>query len=154
MDANDAVRQHVLDVLRGGHAHATLQDAIEGFPAGSRGKKIPGLPYSAWQILEHIRIAQWDILQFSLTSEHVSPKWPEGYWPEKESPESERQWEDCIAAIRDDLVAMERLVSNPLTDLYARIPHGDGQTILREALLIADHNAYHIGQIVLIRRLL
>jgi hypothetical protein len=103
-------------------------------------------------LLEHMRMAQWDILEFSRNPRHESPKWPEGYWPETEMPPSEQAWKDSIAAFRKDLHAMEQLVANPRTDLYAKLPWGDGQTVLREALLVADHNAYHLGQLVMLRK--
>jgi hypothetical protein len=110
-----------------------------------------GIPYSAWQILEHLRIAQWDILEFSRNPQHVSPEWPQGYWPSTDLPPHETAWQESVKAFRADLKAMEGLVKNQRTNLFAKISHGDGQTILREALLVADPNAYHIGQLVLIR---
>jgi hypothetical protein len=150
---NDPVRQQVISLLAGGQAHVTLDDALKTFPAKHRGVKPKGVPHTAWQLLEHLRIAQSDILEFSRNPKHVSPKWPDGYWPKAGKPPSEAAWKKSIAAIRKDLAAMQRLVANPKTDLLAKIPHGTGQNILREALLIADHNAYHIGQLVLLRRL-
>lgn len=154
IDKEAVLREHLVALLGGRDAHATFDDAISDFPAGLRGKKVKGLPYSAWMLLEHMRIAQWDILQFSRKSEHKSPKWPEGYWPESADPPSSAAWEKGIRSFRDDLKAMQKLVSDSKTDLYARLPWGDGQTILREALLVADHNAYHVGQLVALRRLL
>ena len=112
------------------------------------------LPYSVWRLLEHMRIAQRDILEFSRNPKHVSPEWPDGYWPQGDAPPDDAAWDRSIKAFRADLKAVEELVTDPSTDLFARIPHGDGQTILREALLVADHNAYHLGQIVAVRRLL
>jgi len=150
---NDPVREQVVNVLRGGHAHVTLEDAVKDFPPKLRGIKPAGAPHSAWQLLEHMRIAQWDILEFSRNPKHVSPKWPEGYWPETDKPPSDAAWKKSISAIKKDLAAMQKLIENPKTDLYANIPHGTGQNILREALLMADHNAYHIGQLLLVRRL-
>jgi len=150
----DPIREQLIENLRGGHAHVTLEAALKNFPKRLRGVKPAGVSYSAWQLLEHLRIAQWDILEFSRDPKHVSPKWPEGYWPKAEKPPSDAAWTKSIAAIQKDAAAMERLIANPKTDLFAKIPHGTGQNILREALLIADHNAYHIGQLVLIRRLL
>jgi len=149
-----SLREHVLYLLRGGGAHVSFDKTIADLPAESRGIKPAGLPFSAWQILEHLRIAQWDILEFSRDPKHVSPAWPAGYWPTSDAPPGPEAWDRSVAAFRRDLKAMERLVSNPSTDLHAKIPHGDGQTILREALLTADHNAYHLGQIVILRRLL
>jgi hypothetical protein len=112
------------------------------------------VPYSPWQLVEHLRIAQWDILEFSRNPSHVSPKWPEGYWPAEETPPEDGSWERSLAGFRADLEAFRRLVEDPAIDLFAPIPGGTGQTVLREAMLIADHNAYHVGQLVLIRRLL
>jgi DinB superfamily len=119
-----------------------------------RGVRPSGLPYSIWELLEHMRIAQWDILEFSRDAKHVSPDWPAGYWPEALSQPSPKAWDKSLKSFARDLGAMERLVASPKTDLFAQIPHGTGQTILREALLIADHNAYHLGQVLTVRRLL
>lgn len=151
---DQAIREHVLSLLHGGNAHTTFDDAIAGLPASARGKKVRGLPYTPWMLLEHLRIAQWDILEFSRNPKHESPEWPKGYWPEKPAPPSDAAWTKSVKSFRADLKAMEELVSNPKTDLYAQIPWGQGQTVLREALLAADHNSYHIGQFVLLRRLL
>jgi len=150
---NDPVREQIINLLKGGQAHLTLDDTLKGFPEKLRGVKPPGAPHSAWQLLEHLRIAQLDILEFSRDAKHVSPKWPEGYWPTNDKPPTDAQWKKCVSAIKKDLQAMQRLVEDPRTDLYSKIPHGTGQTILREALLVADHNAYHVGQLVLIRKL-
>jgi hypothetical protein len=119
-----------------------------------RGVKPDGLPHSAWMLLEHLRIAQWDILEFSRNPKHVSPKWPEGYWPKNEAPPNATAWNKSVQQFAKDLKAMRDLVKNPKTDVYARIPWGDGQTVLREALLLADHNAYHVAQLIDVRRLL
>lgn len=149
-----ALRKHLLDLLRDGGAHLDFEKTIANLPAELRGAKADGLPFTAWRLLEHLRIAQWDILEFSRSRKHVSPSWPDGYWPETDAPPSAEAWEESVAAFRSDLRAIQRLVANPKTNLYARIPHGQGQTVLREALLVADHNAYHLGQIVILRRLL
>ena len=151
---NDPVREQIIKLLQGGQAHLTLDDVLKNFPQNLRGVKPAGAPHSAWQLLEHLRIAQWDILEFSRNAKHVSPKWPEGYWPATDRSPTDAAWKKSISAIKRDLRAMQRLVENPRTDLYSKIPHGTGQNILREALLIADHNAYHIGQLMLVRRLL
>jgi len=153
MAKKDPVREQVTALLRGGNAHLGFEDAIQGFPAKLRDVKPQGLPHSAWELLEHMRIAQWDILEFSRNPKHASPAWPSGYWPENKTP-SEAAWKKSIVSFKKDLAAMEKLVSTPKTNLYSKIPHGEGQNILREALLVADHNAYHIGQLVLLRRLL
>jgi hypothetical protein len=151
---DQSLRKHLVYLLGDGGAHVDFDTAIARFPAAHRGTRITGAPHTAWQLLEHLRIAQWDILEFSRDPTHVSPKFPDGYWPRTDAPPSTRAWNESVRAIQGDLRAMIRLVSNPKTDLFARIPHGDGQTILREALLVADHNAYHIGQLVLLRKLL
>jgi len=152
--ADEALRKHVLDLLGGGNAHLGLEKAIDGLPADLRGAKPADLPFSAWRLLEHLRIAQWDIVEFSVNPKHISPSWPDGYWPQGDAPPSDAAWRESIQQVRRDLKRMQDLVADPHTDVYAPIPHGDGQTILREALLVADHNAYHLGQLVLVRRLL
>lgn len=154
MDKDSIVRQHLVNLLEGRQAHLNFADILEGIPLSLQGRRPEGSPYSPWQLLEHLRIAQWDILQFSRDPHHVSPEFPKGYWPDSECPPDETDWESSIASFRTDLQAMKQLVLDSSTDLYAKIPHGSGQTILREALLIADHNAYHLGQIILLRRLL
>jgi DinB family protein len=153
--SNDGIlREHLISLLTGGNAHATFDAAVKNFPAELRGKRPKGGEYSPWQLLEHLRIAQRDILEFSRDAKHKSPKWPEEYWPKSPEPPDEKAWDKSVRAFRKDLKALSELVSNEKTDLYAKIPHGDGQTILREALLTADHNAYHVGQLVLVRKLL
>ena len=154
MKEDKALRRHVLELLAAGHAHVDLETALAGLPLKLRGKKPKGAPHTAWQLLEHIRIAQWDILEFSRNPKHVSPKWPEGYWPKTEAPPSATAWNASIRKTKADRKALEKLVASKTTDLFAKIPHGTGQTVLREALLVADHDAYHIGQLVLLRRLL
>ncbi len=151
--ADAALRDHLVKLLAGGHAHATFDAAVKRLPPALRSRAPKGLPYSAWQLLEHMRIAQWDILEFSRDREHQSPAWPDGYWPEERKP-TEAAWRKSTSQFRRDLEAMQALVANPKTDLFAPIPWGDGQTILREALLVADHNAYHIGELIVVRRLL
>ena len=154
MDVDTSLRRHLIELLEGSHAHASLEDAIADFPRAARGRKPANLPHSAWTLLEHMRIAQWDILEFSRTRKHKSPAWPEGYWPANDDPPSPAQWDQSLQQFRADLKAVVDLVQSPKTDLLAKIPWGDGQTILREALLVADHNAYHTAQIVDVRRLL
>jgi hypothetical protein len=152
--AHRVLRQHLLDLLRGGNAHLNFEEALAGLPPNLRGAKPAGLPYSPWRLLEHMRIAQWDILEFSRNPKHVSPAFPAGYWPETDAPPDDKAWQNSIRRFRADLKAMQDLVEDPATDLFAPIAHGDGQTILREALLVADHNSYHLGQLVTVRRLL
>ncbi len=149
-----SLRQHLVDLLKGGNAHARFDEVIAGISPRLRGQKPRGFPHSPWMLLEHMRIAQWDILEFSRNKNHVSPDWPRGYWPRSEAPPSSAAWNASIKRFRKGLKAMQSLVANPKTDLCARIPWGEGQTILREALLVADHNAYHLGQLVDVRRLL
>ena len=158
VDPDSAIRQHLVALLEGGQAHATFDQAVADLPPELRGRKLEigedVAPYTAWQLLEHLRIAQWDILEFSRNPKHISPEWPSGYWPRSAAPPDPRAWSKSVQSFKDDLHAMEELVADPQTDLVARIPHGNRQTILREALLLADHNAYHIGQLVLLRKLL
>ncbi len=148
------LREHLIYLLNGGGAHARFDDVVKNWPDDLRGTKPNGFPHSAWMLLDHLRLAQWDILEFSRNSKHKSPEWPKGYWPKTEAPPSAAAWNKSVQQFRKDLKSMQALVANPKTDLYARIPWGDGQTVLREALLLADHNAYHLGQLVDVRRLL
>ncbi len=148
------LRKQLIETLKGGNAHATFDDAVPDTPEKVRGKKPEGMPHSPWMLLEHLRIAQWDILEFSRNSKHKSPKWPEGYWPKTAAPANAKAWDESVDAFRKDLKELQELVKDPKTDLTAKIPWGDGQNVLREALLAADHNAYHIAQIVDVRRAL
>src|SRR5512141_557200 len=152
MDTQKALKAHVLEVLDARSAHISTEDALDGFPLKEINTRVPNSPHTAWELLEHIRIAQWDILEFSRNAKHVSPDWPEGYWPAGDGTTSD--WIRSVKQVLGDLRQMRDLVKDESTDLFARIPHGDGQTILREALLDADHNAYHIGQLMLVRRML
>ncbi len=154
MENDKPVRDHVVKLLAGGQAHATFEAAIKGLPAALRGKRPKGAEHSPWEILEHMRIAQRDILEFSRDPKYVAPKWPDDYWPKSKTPPNDKAWAKSVRAFHADLEAMRELVAAESTDLYAPIQHGDGQTILREALLISDHNAYHLGELVLVRRLL
>ena len=153
-DHDQAVRQHVVYLLHGGGAHLNFEQAIAHLPEDLRGAKVSGASHTPWRLLEHLRICQWDILEFSRNPKHVSPEFPDGYWPDHDQPPHSQAWDESASAFRDDLQGMIDLVIDPGTDLYAPIPHGDGQTILREALLVADHNAYHLGQLVFLRRCL
>ena len=154
MDSETSLRRHLVDLLESQHAHVTFERAIDGLPSEARGQQAAQTPYTIWEILEHMRICQRDILEFSRNAEHVSPEWPSGYWPASLRPEGDAGWENSLQTFRSDLETMKQLVSDPEQDLFTAIPHGDGQTILREVLLLADHNAYHVGQIVLIRKVL
>ncbi len=149
-----ALRAQLAKFLSESHAHADFDAAVAGLPRALRGRKPAGTPYTPWQLLEHMRLAQWDILEFSRNPKHVSPKWPEGYWPETDAPPSDAAWQQSLRRFRADLKAMQKLVTDPKRDLFAPFAHGDGQTLLREALLVMDHNAYHLGQLVLLRKLL
>ncbi len=153
-DQTTKLREHLLYLLQGGGAHLNFDKAIADLPAALRGAKTPGVPHTPWRLLEHLRIAQWDILEFTRNPRHVSPLWPEGYWPASDAPPDDGAWDLSVAAFRADLQAMQDLVADPATDLFRALPHGEGQTALREALLVADHNSYHLGQLVVIRRLL
>jgi hypothetical protein len=149
-----ALRQQLRKALAWHEAHVDWKEALAGFPSRLRGVRPKGLPYSAWELLEHTRIAQWDILEFSRNPRHVSPDFPSGYWPKTPAPPNPAAWGKSVKAFFRDLREMQQLVAEPKTDLFAPIPHGSGQTVLREALLIADHNSYHLGQFILLRRLL
>jgi hypothetical protein len=146
------LRDQLLFLLKGGGAHISFDDAVGNWTLQLAGVKVANFPHTACMLLEHMRLGQWDILEFIRNSKHVSPPWPEGYWPKSETPPDEKSWTASIAAFKKDLRTLERLVSDRRVDLYARIPWGDGQTILREALLLADHNAYHLGQLVMLRK--
>ena len=153
-DPHASLRQHLIELLAGGQAHAKFDDVIRNLPPELRGAKPQNFPHSPWMLLEHLRIAQLDILEFSRNEKHESPKWPEGYWPKTEAPPTAAAWTKSVNQFQSDLKSMQELVKNPKTDLFAKIPWGDGQTILREALLVADHNWYHLGQLLDVRRLL
>ena len=141
----------LVKLLRGGSAHIGLKDALKGLPADARGEKPEKLPYSIWQLVEHIRIAQWDMVQFSLSADHKSPKWPDDYWVKEAGPADDATWKKSLKQIDDDLEQFIELLEK--ADIYKKLPHGDGQTILREALQIADHTSYHISEIIVLRRL-
>jgi len=151
---DQALREQLVALLKGGGAHVHFMDALDGFPEAKRGTFVEGLAHTGWQLIEHVRIAQWDIVEFSRDAKHVSPGFPEGYWPKTPVPPDQAAWQKSVEAFQQDLEEMIKLVNNPKTDLYMVIPHGDGQTILRQALLLADHNAYHLGQLIDLRRAL
>jgi hypothetical protein len=153
-DAQKSLREHLIFVLQGGGAHASFDAAVKNFPAELRGRKVDGFPHTAWMLLEHLRLAQWDILEFSRNPKYSAKKWPDDYRPKQGAPPSASAWNKSVAECRKDLKAIEELVKSPKTDLFAKLPWGDGQTVLREALLVADHNAYHVGQLVMLRRML
>jgi len=153
MDNQTSVLINELEkLLNGGGAHVGLKEALAGLTLAQVAERSHQLPYSIWQLAEHIRIAQWDMLAFSRDGNHQSPKWPDEYWPKEPAPKDQQSWNQTISDIENDLISFIELIQSE--DLYKEIPHGDGQTLLREALQIADHNAYHIAEIIVIRRLI
>jgi len=150
----DPLRKQLVELLRMEGAHLSFDDAVADFPVKLRGIKPRGAPHTPWQLLEHLRIAQWDILDFSRNPAYQEMKWPDDYWPKTEAPPDAAAWDKSIEQFRRDLKAVEELVSDAGADLNARIPHGTGQTLLREVLLVADHNSYHLGQLVFVRKML
>ena len=154
MPHDTLLRQQLVKLLNSSEAHADFDAAVKDLPEELRGKRPKGAEHSPWELLEHLRIAQWDILEYAINPKHKSPEFPQGYWPESQGPASAEQWDKSVRGFRKDLKRLCDLVSSESTDLHAKIPHGEGQTILRQALLTADHNAYHVGQLVLVRRLL
>jgi hypothetical protein len=149
---DQSLREHLVYLLRDGGAHVGFDATMGDWPAQLAGVKVANFPHTAWMLLEHMRLAQWDILEFSRNPKYVSPPWPEGYWPTSEAPPSEKAWKASASAFKKDLRAVEQLVTNKKLDLHAKLSWGDGQTLLREALLVADHNAYHLGQLVMLRK--
>lgn len=154
MDDDKLVREQLLALLRGGNAHMSFDQAVADFPAEAYNRRPPNTPYTPWQILEHIRITQWDILEFIRDPEHESPSWPDGYWPAPEDEADQDQWEETIASFRTDLHDLQAIVSDPETNLYAPMPQGDRYTVLREILVVSDHNAYHIGEFAVLRQVM
>jgi hypothetical protein len=158
MDPIQSLRRELDRLLAGKGAHAEFDAAVADFPPQLRGVKPQGAfgaaQHSAWEVLEHLRIAQWDMLEFSRNPKHVSPEWPAGYWPKNSTPGRKTAWDKSVKMFQRDLAAMRKLVSDPKSDLFAPFAHGEGQTLLREAMQMADHNAYHVGELILLRRLL
>lgn len=154
MNEENQLREQLSDFLDSNHAHVRFDQAMADFPFDFAGKIPAGMAHSAWQLLEHMRIAQLDIYQFSVSADHISPKWPEEYWPKNSLPPDKESWANSIKNFKSDLNKMKKLVTDPAIDLFAEIPQGTGQTILREALLVMDHNAYHLGQLIDLRRAL
>lgn len=152
MNTQKELREHLLELLKGKSAHIDLETVLNEFPLDEINTRLKNAPHTAWELLEHLRIAQHDIVEFSRNANHVSPKFPEGYWNKKEA--TTEDWQKSCRQIFKDLQTMRDLIADEKTDLFAKIPHGDGQTILREALLVADHNAYHLGQIAFLMRTL
>jgi len=154
MKADKVIREELVALLRGGNAHMGFTDAVSGFPMKEINRRLPNASYTVWHLLEHMRIAQWDILEFVRNPDHVSPEFPEGYWPGPDETATASQWKKTVRGFSDDLDSFEKLVKNPETDFFSPIPHAEDYTIFREVLLAADHNAYHVAEIVTIRRLL
>lgn len=153
MDQISVLRAELGKLIESGSAHADFEQAVADFPPELRARKPHGSPHSAWELLEHLRIAQRDMLEFSRDPSHQSPKWPEGYWPSSPEPPDAAAWDRSVESFRSDNQAMRKLVEDPASDLFTPLAHGDGQTLLREALQVADHNAYHIGELIFLRRL-
>jgi uncharacterized damage-inducible protein DinB len=153
-DSEATVRKALLEFLQGKSAHASLEDTLADFPPALAGKRPDGMPHTAWQLVEHMRITLRDLLDFCTNSEYEALEWPKEYWPEQDAPSSEAAWKESVRALREDLKGFEDLARNPKTNLYAPIPWGDGQTVLREILLAGDHTSYHTGQLILVRRAL
>jgi hypothetical protein len=151
-DPTASLRQHLLELLGKGNAHADYASAVANLPEAKRGEKLPGVPHTAWRLAEHMRITQLDILEFTRDAQHESPSWPDGYWPPHDAPPGEKAWTASIASFKKDRAAMIAIIQDEMNDLFAPLPHGQGQTIAREAMLMADHTAYHIGQLILLRR--
>ena len=152
-NSKEVIKQ-LKDLLLKGNAHVHLDDALKSIPLNQTGAIPKGLPYSIWQLAEHIRLAQWDILEFSRNPDHKSPKWPEGYWVKAKKPKTAAEWNKCIAQIKKDRKDFISLLEKEDADLYTPFPWGEGQNLVREALVIADHNSYHVGEILVVRRLL
>ena len=151
-DESLALRTMLVDALRGHQAHIDFDSALEDFPVEARGWKPHGSPHTAWQLLEHMRLSQWDILEFSRNPKHKSPEWPDGYWPKTEAPPSDKAWNDSIKAFQRDAAEFNKLVQDLQTKLLEPFEHGDGQTLFREALLLVCHNSYHLGQLVYLKK--
>ncbi|MDE1871106.1 MAG: DinB family protein [Candidatus Micrarchaeota archaeon] len=152
MDGDKIVREQLLSLLKGGNAHIRFNDAVRGFPAKHINSTLPNVPYSFWHLLEHMRITQNDILDFIENPRYRYLGWPKDYWPRKGSMATKRDWGDSIASFNSDSERLQGIVRNPKIDLYAKIPHGTGQSIAREIMLVADHTAYHLGEFVVMKR--
>jgi hypothetical protein len=154
MSTDQIMREQLLALLRGGQAHMEFDQAVADFPRDYINRKPPNVSYTPWHLLEHLRLAQWDILEFIRNPNHVSPAWPAGYWPAPETLANEAQWQQTIAAFQSDLKALEALAANPETDLFAPLPQGLPYTIFREIMVVANHNSYHIGEFAILRQVM
>ncbi len=154
MESDALLREQLRTLLQGGQAHMTFDEAVADFPREHINAKPPHVSYTPWHLLEHLRIAQWDILEFIRNPQHVSPRWPEGYWPAEDTQADETAWEQTLASFRADLEALQQIATDPTVDLCAPIPHGSGQSVLREILLVADHTAFHLGEFGILRQVM
>jgi len=154
MTTDSVLREQLLALLRGGNAHMTFDQAVADFPPNQINSCPPNVPYTPWHLLEHMRIAQWDILEFIRTPNHVSPPWPTAYWPAPDERADPTQWDKTLRDFRADLRALEELIQHPYTDLFSDLPHAKGYNILREILLVADHNAHHLGEFAILRQIM
>jgi hypothetical protein len=152
MKENQAIRKELLALLKGGNAHMNFDEAVADFPLKEINREVPNGNYTVWHLLEHMRIAQWDILRFVVDPKHVSPEFPGGYWPKLDATTTPSQWKKTIEKIKADTEAVEKLVSDPHTDFFSPIPHAKGYTIFREILLAADHNVFHLSELITLRR--
>jgi hypothetical protein len=154
MAADEKLREQLLELLRGGHAHMSFDQVVRDFPLDRINTRPPNTPYTPWRLLEHMRIAQWDIVEFIRDPDYESPEWPEGYWPDDEREANEEQWQDTLEAFRSDRRALEKMVTDPQVDLQADLAHAEGYNVLREVLVVADHSAYHIGELAMMRQVM
>lgn len=154
MPDDQVLRQQILQLLHGRNAHYTFEDAVANFPVAAINQHPPNVPYSPWHLVEHLRIAQWDILEFMREPGHVSPEWPKGYWPDPQATTNAAGWQQSLDRFRADLAAVEAMVQDDSLDITAELPHAPGYTYLREFLLVADHNAYHVGEFAVLRQVM
>ena len=154
MESDALLREQLRALLQGGQAHMAFEEAVADFPREYMNAKAPHVPYTPWQLLEHMRLAQWDILEFIRNPHYVSPRWPEGFWPAEDRQADEAAWKQTLASFRAGLEALQQLATDPSVDLFAPIPHGSGQNILRELLLVADHTAFHLGEFGILRQVM
>ncbi len=154
MTENQVIRKELLALLNGGNAHMSFDEALADFPLGEINREVPNGGYTVWHLLEHMRIAQWDILRFVVDPKHVSPEFPGGYWPKPGAKATPSQWKKTIEKIKADTAALKKLVSDPHTDFFGSIPHAKEYTIFREVLLAADHNIFHLSELITVRRIL
>lgn len=153
-EVQQQIRQHLIEYLEGKHAHASIDDALQDFPLGIINSKPENCPHTFWQIIEHIRLTQNDIVDFIVNPNYIERKWPQDYWPKPEQAANEQTWNWSVSELKNDYQRLKGIVQDPKIDLLKTIPHGTGQTIFREVILVIDHNSYHIGQFILMRKML